>query len=98
MKSEAKELRKEIENIVRPMPEFNGHKLSVEVEVHENWLCKNGSIKKKDILNREKFMIDSIFGALQVDDKYIFDHRMIKVQDLEKEFCVIKIEVLDGAV
>lgn len=91
LKPEAKKLKKEIKDLIKPMPQLNGQKLSVEVEIHENWFCKNGSVKRKDIANREKFIIDSVFDALEVDDKFIFEHTMRKIQS-DKEFAIIKIK------
>jgi len=84
---EARELKEEIKQIV--------YKSRVEVEIHENWLTKKGEIKKKDIANREKFLIDSVFAALGMDDKFIFEHSMKKVQD-DQEFAVITIQKLGG--
>ena len=96
LKPEAKELREEIFEIVQK--EYPGRfdcveKLKVTVEIHENWLTKSMSVKRKDISNREKFLIDSVFDAIGIDDKYIYEHTMKKVQS-EDEFAVIKIEVL----
>jgi UDP-N-acetylglucosamine 2-epimerase len=65
--------------------------LEVRVEIHEKWLTKDGAPKRKDIANREKFLIDSIFDAFGWDDKGIFKHIMIKVQS-EKEFAVVTIK------
>lgn len=66
--------------------------LKVEVEIHENWWTKDGkNVKKKDISNREKFLIDSIFDALDTDDRFIFEHTMRKVQSKE-EFAVVRIK------
>lgn len=92
---EGKLLRKRIEDIclaAQPATaEYADKKLSIVVEIHENWFCKNGAIKKVDISNREKFLVDSVFNAIGLDDKQIFDHRMMKVQD-DKEYSVIRIE------
>jgi len=92
---EAREFKKEINEIVRELLPFVCRNLNdglkVEVEIHENWLTKKGEIKKKDISNREKFLIDSIFDALNIDDKFIFEQTMKKVQS-EKEFAIIKIQ------
>lgn len=96
MKKEAKELREEIKIIVQNYIEGLSNiqncncKLNVFCEIHEDWFCKNGSVKRKDILNREKFLIDSVFGALGIDDKFIFEHTMKKVQD-KKEYAIVKI-------
>ena len=94
MKTEAKELREEIKQIVYKSLPFVCVNLNdgvkVEVEIHENWFTKKGDVARKDIANREKFLIDSIFKALNIDDKFIFNHNFLKVQD-EKEFALIKI-------
>jgi len=64
--------------------------LTVVVDIYENWYTKNGEVKRKDVANREKFLIDSIFEALGLDDKKIFEHRMRKIQS-EKEGAIITI-------
>jgi len=92
---EARELRAKIEDVIKGMciiTKFSMEsRLKVTIEIHENWICKNGSVKKVDVANREKFMIDSIFKYLGLDDKFIFEQIMIKVQDTE-EFSIIKLE------
>ena len=95
MKTEAKKLREEIKEIViKSLPFFCPNLndgLKVIVEIHEDWLCKNGSVKRKDVANREKFLIDSVFDGLGIDDKFIFEHNIIKIQD-DNEFALIKIK------
>jgi len=93
---EAKELRKEIEEIILKIKckgwvLLNTNNLEVVVEIYENWYTKNGDVKKKDVANREKFLIDSIFNALGIDDKGIFKHTMIKKQS-DKEYAIITIK------
>jgi len=80
LKKEAKELRKEITAIVdKSKMDFDPRvELQITVEIHEDWYNKEGGIKKKDISNREKFLIDSVFKALGVDDKNIFKSTFIK--------------------
>jgi len=95
MTKEARELRKKIEEIVykdKNTYEENlfDKKLKVEVEIYEDWYTKKGEVKKKDISNREKFLVDSVFNSLGLDDKFIFEHIMKKIQSKE-EFAVIRI-------
>jgi len=95
---EAKELKKEILELVGgswneiQSRQIKDKTLKVVVEVYEDWLCKDGSVKKKDVANREKFIIDSVFDSLGIDDKYIYELIIRKVQS-EKEQAIIKIEV-----
>ena len=94
---EAKELREEIDQIVhdRPVEELEvlpeDQPLKVIVTIHENWFTKDGDIKRVDIANREKFLIDSVFNSLGIDDKTIFHHSMIKIQDDDHEYAEIAI-------
>jgi Holliday junction resolvase RusA-like endonuclease len=92
---EARELKKKIIEQVEDMDlEFDVNddtQLAVDIFVHENWFSKSGNILRKDVANREKFLIDAIFDALKIDDKHIFSNCLYKVQDEKKEFCVINI-------
>ncbi len=98
LKNEARVLKKEIKDLIEEgMIKYEEvfclkekTKLKVKVEIHENWYTKKGEIKRKDIANREKFLIDSVFDAIGIDDKYIFEHTMKKVQS-EEEFALVKI-------
>ena len=97
IKKEARELREEINLIVKKSIKEEGcfiaetNNIEVKVEIYENWYTKKGDVKKKDIANREKFLIDSIFNSIGVDDKGIFKHTMIKKQS-EKEYAIITIK------
>jgi len=94
---EARELKKEILEIVQKVKQpFNKKTfLEVNVKIYEDWFTKKGEIKRKDISNREKFLIDSIFEALGLDDKQIFIHTMKKKQS-SKEYAEIIIEEYKG--
>ena len=93
LKKEAKELREEIIKLI-PDHEFKStDKLSVQVDIYEDWYTQQGEIKRKDIANREKFLIDSIFDGLKLDDKQIFEHKIKKIQS-NTEKAIITIEVL----
>jgi len=97
MKKEAKELRVKITEIIDnkvyqyERDNLRDKKLNAEIEIYENWYNQDGTIKKKDIQNREKFLMDSIFKALGLDDKQIFKCRFIKMQSENEEKAVIRI-------
>lgn len=95
MKPEAKKLKLQIQALCEP---FKAQieptkRLKVLVEIHEDWICKNGSVATKDISNREKFLIDAIFEALELNDKYIFEQTFKKIISPENR-AVITIETL----
>ena len=91
LKKEARELRDEIITLVNnqvheyELKHLKDKQLIVNVEVHENWFDLNKNIKRKDILNKEKFLIDSVFKGLDLDDRQIFDCRFIKRQSNNEE-------------
>lgn len=98
IKPEAKKIRKEIEEMLltqigTSFEHVNDVMLKVDVEIHENWYTQKGEIKRVDLANREKFLIDSIFEAMGLDDKLIFEHSMKKVQD-DKERAIVRITKL----
>ena len=95
----ATELREKIYAIVydfmkeRDLSELMSTPLKVVIEVHEDWYTKKQIVRRIDIANREKFLVDSVFNALGIDDKFIFEHTMRKIQDTE-EFSIIEIEAI----
>lgn len=73
---------------------YENKKLRVIVEVYENWMTKKGVIVKKDILDRQNFLIHSIFESLDLEYKNLLEHTIIKKQDEKKEESIIFIEVM----
>ena len=53
--------------------ELRNKNLSIGIIFKENWYCQNGEVKKADLDNRLKFLIDSVFKALDLEDKMIFE-------------------------
>jgi Holliday junction resolvase RusA-like endonuclease len=100
MTTEAKKIKAEITKIIDDMLLTDkyiphGALLKVIVLIYEDWNCKNGEVKRKDISNREKFMTDSIFDALGIDDKFIFEHTMKKIQSTEEKAIITIEEIKD---
>jgi hypothetical protein len=93
--TEARKIRKQIEDIVKPMQDqakdLQDRYLEVVVFIVEDWLTKGNEPIKKDIANREKFIIDSIFQALGMDDKWIWHIEMHKEQSKYTEECIVQI-------
>lgn len=96
--AEARKLKKEIYTMVDfqktlNRDTLNNKNLKVNILIFEDWYCKNGSVKKKDVANREKFLIDAVFEALGIDDRFIFIERIEKIQSASEK-AIIDIEVL----
>ena len=94
---EARELLKEVFKIVTESAiEIIEDELEVIIDIHSNWYNKDGTIKKRDIANLEKFITDSIFASLEgMDDKQIFKITMNKIYSQEEK-SVIKIMEYNG--
>ena len=100
LKKEALNLRARIMEDVKMQPcdPLEDKKLTIGIIMTENWYYKNGSVKKNDLDNRLKFLIDSIFRGLELDDKMIFEIYAKKEQSEMAEFVSIDIrELIDGA-
>ena len=95
LKTGAKKLREEIKKIITntAFPLFSKEEtlLKVTTEIYEDWYTKKGLVKRVDVSNREKFLTDSVFDAIGIDDKFIFEHIMKKIQS-DEEFAIITIE------
>jgi len=99
LKTEAKKLRQEIQEAINKQfgfsfEELKNVKLKVNVDIYENWFTKDRNVKRIDIGNREKFLIDTVFESLGLDDKFIFEHTMRKVQSDTDERAEIDIDIL----
>ena len=100
---EARNLKKEVKEwVLKAHPDKNlkGNKLYVEIEVFENWYTKKNEVKKKDLANREKFIIDAVFDTLEIDDKMVFELVMRKKQlkEGENEHAIVRILALNPEV
>lgn len=96
LKKEGKDLRQAIIQLCERYDtcELQSCRLNVTIEIHEDWRFKKGGVRRVDIANREKFIVDSVFEGLGLDDKWIYELTLIKIQS-EKEKTIIKINKLD---
>jgi Holliday junction resolvase RusA-like endonuclease len=98
--TEARKLQIEIAELVNKVlqtediEEFKNKHLKISVDIYEDWYCKDKSVKKKDLSNREKFLIDAIMESLGLEDKFVFEETMRKIQSKEEK-AIVTIEVLD---
>lgn len=56
-----------------------------------NWLTKDDNLKKIDLDNRLKFLIDSIYNTLGADDKFIVKLTAEKIQTDGEPKCLVMI-------
>jgi len=68
------------------------YKLSIEY--HSNWFFKNGKVKKQDIQNMDKLLIDAVFEKMGVDDSRVWEVHLYKVQST-KVYTKVNIKELE---
>jgi Holliday junction resolvase RusA-like endonuclease len=92
---EARKLQLEIAELCNNLEctELQDCRLRVIIDVYEDWYCKNGSVYKKDLANREKFLLDAVMESLNLKDEFVFSLKMNKIQSTEEK-AEISIEVL----
>ncbi len=104
IKKPYKELRERIRAIVKrkmgnlnlDMDDYIDKKLYVDIEVSENWFTKKGTVARHDLANKHKFLIDSIFMELGIDDKWIWELHMKKIESIEGDKAVVEIKPWRG--
>ena len=90
--AESRKLAEQVKEIVLNSPtEILEGELVVTIDIYSNWYNKNGTIKKRDIANLEKFITDAIFSNLEdMDDKQIRKITMNKIQS-DEEYSIVEI-------
>lgn len=69
-------------------------KLRVTIMYNHDWHYKNGKIRKKDIQNLDKLLIDAIAERLGFDDSQFFEVHLFKIQNDKESFTVVNLEIL----
>jgi len=54
--------------------------IRVDIDIYSNWFYKNGKVKRADLQNLEKVLIDTICEKIGIDDKFIFYKNSKKIQ------------------
>lgn len=94
---EVAQYRKDIKPVVEKYYKESGSKyegglLTMKVHVYDNFFIKGHEIRRLDIDNFAKQIIDSIFPALKIDDKAIFNLTLKKVHyDKGQPYIIAKI-------
>lgn len=65
-------------------------RLIMHNKYHADWYFKNGKIKKKDVQNLDRLLVDAVFKGLGIDDSNLFCVINEKVQ-AEKEKTIVKL-------
>ncbi len=72
----------------------------IKIEYYSKWKFKNKSIKKKDLQNLNKLLIDAVFDVLGRDDAFIWSIQEWKMPSAnedyyEKDMTIVTLEIID---
>ena len=66
-------------------------KVGIKMDVSQDWFFKNGNMKKQDVQNMAKVLIDVIAEKMGFDDSQVWDFSLTKVQNTEKTGVQVKV-------
>ena len=92
VKQYRKDVVKPIQDALKKAGKYDGGLLVVKVDVHTDFFTKAKEVRRLDIDNFAKQIIDSIFPVIGIDDKMIFDLRLRKVQYAGNPKCAVSIK------
>ena len=69
-------------------------KLAMHNRYHSDWFYKNKNIRKKDVQNMNRLLIDAVFSKLGLDDKHLFCVTDEKIQAPENDYTVVRLWVV----
>ena len=53
---------------------------SINIYIYYNWLFKNGKLRKLDVQNLDKLVVDAVFEQGGVDDSHVVVEKVQKIQ------------------
>ncbi|UOF78280.1 crossover junction endodeoxyribonuclease rusA [Caudoviricetes sp.] len=72
----------------------DGDKVEVSVEVHQDWFYRNGKLKKADVANMHKALIDTICEKQGWDDSQAWYVSFAKCQCSFEEKTIVELKVI----
>ena len=98
LSKEAKDFKKLVSLLIPPMtlPNTPNTKYKLTITIVNNWYTKKGTIRRHDIQNLDKLLVDCIAQRLGFDDSQIFEEHLIKEQSQTNRKTKIRLEVLNG--
>lgn len=96
LSQEAKLFKTKVKCSMPAVNVYDDELFSIHIHIHSNWYYKNGRVKKHDIQNLDKLLIDAIFEKLGVDDSRLFEVTLRKVQNATEGFTMVELIVLNN--
>lgn len=93
MMNDARNFKNKCKLCIGNFPVEPEDRLRFSIEVHTDWFFKNGRVKKADIHNLIKVVVDSVSERLGFDDSQVFSFSANKIQSTEN-YCTVTLEKL----
>lgn len=87
MKPEVRAYKTQMKMFVPKMTVGTDAKVCMSFEVVQDWFFKNGKLKKQDVHNMSKVLVDLVAEKMGFDDSQVWDFDMHKT-DSKTEACV----------
>lgn len=96
--TEAREWKRTVA-IHTPKIEFGDTEMiHLSIYVYQNWYYKNGKLKKEDIHNMDKILIDAMFNKWGIDDSRVSQMCIHKVQSLGEQYVMVRVAKTDNII
>ena len=66
-------------------------KLGISMSVSQDWFFKNGAMKKQDVQNMAKVLVDIVSEKMGFDDSQVWTFSLDKVQEITKTGVAVKV-------
>ena len=94
MRSEARVFKEKAKLFMPPRSLDSSSRLGLEIIVKADWYFKNGRIRKLDIQNLEKILIDAIAEKYDFEDQRVWEKNCIKEAGSEEQV-LVKLFILE---
>lgn len=94
MKPEARLYKNQMKMCVPKITVATDAKVSLTLDVTQDWFYKNGKIKKQDVHNMSKVLVDLICEKMGFDDSQVWSFSMTKTDNKKEAYvdCVVSVE------
>lgn len=75
-------------------PPDNCH-FSIYIEIHQDWFYKNHKLKKQDVQNMDKLLVDAIFERIGCDDSRVWELTIKKKQSSDRTYTWVRLEIMN---
>lgn len=83
LSKEAREFKKLVYLYTPAIPA--GIKYTLLISIYDDWYFKNGNMRKKDVQNLDKLLIDEVFRKIGQDDFMVWTSCISKVQSKKEQ-------------